>query len=206
MLKTLALILAVSTTTAAAYSPAAAQSWVSINQRQQMLEQRIDAGMRTGQLTASEAAGLRAQYRDIANLEMGYRSGGLSAAERRDLDRRFDRLSASIRAERHDPQVAGGWFGGNGWMDQHGVWTPINARQRELDRRIDTGVASGRLTANEARNLRREYRSIARLEARYRRHGLNMAERRDLDLRFDRLAAHIRWEANDWQVRPEHRR
>jgi hypothetical protein len=77
------------------------------------------------------------------------------------------------------------------------VWQSINLRQRELDRRIDLGVRMGRITRREATALRTEFRGIARLEQTYRRGGLTVRERADLDRRFDRLSAKIRWEAND---------
>jgi hypothetical protein len=77
------------------------------------------------------------------------------------------------------------------------VWQSINLRQRELDRRIDLGVRMGRITRREATALRTEFRGIARLEQTYRRGGLTVRERADLDRRFDRLSAKIRVEAND---------
>lgn len=73
-----------------------------INQRQRSLDARIDAGVRNGQLTRAEAYRLRTEYGRIAALEVQYRRNGLSNAERADLDRRFDRLSYMIQAERHD--------------------------------------------------------------------------------------------------------
>ena len=81
-------------------------------------------------------------------------------------------------------------------------WQNINARQAELDRRIDMGVRSGELTRAEARNLRREFRDISRLEARYRHSGgLQAWERVDLDRRFTVLSARVRWDRNDSQDR-----
>lgn len=76
-------------------------AWRSIDQRQASLDARIDRGVRTGALTRREAYRLRAEFRDIAQLEAYYRrtGGGLSYAERRELDRRFDALSARIRIE-----------------------------------------------------------------------------------------------------------
>jgi len=206
MFKTLAIALAASASLAAFSAPALAQNWMSINSRQASLDQRIDAGIRSGQLTPPEAARLRSEFRDLSSLEARYRSNGLSDWERRDLDRRFDVLSNEIRMERHDQQATNdrgmhrGWFGGNGWMDRAGAWTPVSARERELDRRIDVGIRNGRLTTEEAARLRAEFRDVARMERNMRRGGLTMAERAALDRRFDQLAAHITWEANDRQV------
>lgn len=76
-------------------------------------------------------------------------------------------------------------------------WTNINQRQVQLDRRIDRGVRNGSITRSEAYRLRNEFHGIARLEQRYRANGLSGWERADLDRRFDRLSAQIRWERND---------
>lgn len=77
------------------------------------------------------------------------------------------------------------------------VWQSINQRQRELDRRIDLGVRTGRISRREAAALRTEFRRIARLEQTYRRGGLTIRERAELDRQFDRLSARIRVEASD---------
>ncbi len=100
----------------AAAMPAAAQSygrpaphanagygnWQAINVRQANLDRRIDQGVRNGQISRREATSLRGQFSALLRLEASYRRGGLTAWERTDLDRRFDRLSAQIRVERRD--------------------------------------------------------------------------------------------------------
>lgn len=91
--------------TAAIAAPAPAyQAWQSINARQANLNARINQGIRSGALTRPEAARLRAEFNALARLEAQYRRSrpGLTLAERRDLDRRFDRLSARIRVQKHD--------------------------------------------------------------------------------------------------------
>ncbi len=82
-------------------------AWISINQRQAQLDRRIDRGIRDGSLNRREATRLRAEFRQIARLEARYRSNGLNGWERADLDRRFDTLSAQIRAERNDQYGSG---------------------------------------------------------------------------------------------------
>lgn len=83
----------------------------------------------------------------------------------------------------------------------HGAWQSINARQANLDRRIDRGLRNGQLSRREATRLRGEFNGLLRLEANYRRGGLTGWERADLDRRFDRLAANIRDERRDWDNR-----
>lgn len=77
-------------------------AWTSINERQAQLDRRIDQGVRNGSLNRREASRLRGEFTQIARLEARYRVNGLTGWERADLDRRFDTLSAQIRAERHD--------------------------------------------------------------------------------------------------------
>lgn len=83
-------------------SVANAQNWQPINARQANLDRRIDMGIRNRTLSRAEATRLRAEFRQIARLESRYRVNGLSNWERRDLNRRFDALSAKVRYERHD--------------------------------------------------------------------------------------------------------
>ena len=82
---------------------------------------------------------------------------------------------------------------------QRGVWQNINARQNRIEAKINQGIRSGALNRREATQLRGQFRAIASLEARYRasRPGLTMAERRDLDRRFDALERSIRVQKND---------
>lgn len=196
--------LAATTALTLAAGAASAQGWMSINERQARLDDRIDAGVRNGGLTRDEAVRLRAEFRDLARLEARYRYNGLSGWERTDLDRRFDALSARIRFERTDWNRD--WFGGRDWRDDRGVWVNINQRQARLDQRIDQGVRSGQLTRGEAQRLRSEYREIARIENRYRRGGLSNWERADLDRRFDRLAMQIRDQRRDGDRRYSYNR
>jgi hypothetical protein len=89
----------------AAPAVASAAPWQSINQRQGRIDARIDQGIRSGALNRNEAVRLRAQFRQLSNLEYRYRrSNGLSNWERQDLNRRFDQLSARVYNQKHDRQ------------------------------------------------------------------------------------------------------
>lgn len=161
--------------------------WQNINQRQANLDRRIDAGVRNGSLTRSEAMRLRAEFQQIVRLEAQYRrsGNGLNQVERRELDRRFDALSRQIRDERSD---------NNGWYGESG-------RLQELGRRIEAGARSGQLSRAEASRLRSEHTFLVQLEQNYRRNGLTNQERADLNRRFELLASKIRWERRDWENR-----
>ena len=76
----------------------------------------------------------------------------------------------------------------------YGNWQPIGARQAELDRRIDRAVRSGQISNREAYRLRGEFNALKRLEVDYRRGGLSSWQRADLDRRYDRLSAQVRYD------------
>lgn len=84
------------------YEQPRGERWISINERQARLEQRIDRGVANGELTRREAYNARATFQNIARLESRYRRDGLSPRERADLDRRFDALAAQVRWDRRD--------------------------------------------------------------------------------------------------------
>lgn len=77
-------------------------NWQSIAHRKVNLDRRIEQGVRTRQLSRREASRLQVELDSLIRLERSYMRGGLSRAERNDLDRRYDRLSAQIRYERRD--------------------------------------------------------------------------------------------------------
>lgn len=78
------------------------RNWQAISQRKFQLDRRIDQGERNRSLSRREATRLRAELNDLVRLERTYMRGGLSYRERAELDRRYDWLSAQIRAERRD--------------------------------------------------------------------------------------------------------
>lgn len=172
--------------------------YVPISRRLPQLEQRIEIGIRNGQLTRNEAQQLRQDLRELERLEDTYRrsDGRLETREKADLDRRFNVIRTRIYNERTDGQdrPGGGWGGNDNW------WS-ISDRSAILERRIDQGVRNRTLTQAEAVRLRSEWRYLVQLEQNYRRDGLTAREREDLQRRFEVLAAKIRWERNDWQNR-----
>ena len=75
----------------------------AIDQRQRNQMERIEAGIRSGQLTRQEARELVREQRRIEHLQRRYLADGhLDRGEWADLDRRLDDLSRDIRAEKHD--------------------------------------------------------------------------------------------------------
>src|SRR4051794_25997468 len=103
-----------------------------------MFDAHISAALTSGDLTRTQAAALRDEFDALISLEGRYRYGGLSARERIDLDRRYGDLDAQIRVATLDNPA---------YPDR---WASIESRKLELDRRIERGLATGDLTADEA--------------------------------------------------------
>jgi hypothetical protein len=93
---------------------------VGIQHRLVNLDSRIDAGLRAGTITQSEARALRIELRQLARLERRYSRNGLTVDERRDLQMR-------LRDLRQDIRLADGR--GNRWDDDdyYGQGGPIDA-------------------------------------------------------------------------------
>jgi hypothetical protein len=149
-----------------------------VNQRQYNQHQRIQQGVKSGELTRGETRRLAAEQRHIRHEEARYKSDGqLTRAERGDLQHDLNRSRRHIYAEKHDVQH----------RPPAAVRDPaVNARQHNQHERIAQGVRSGALTQDEAKALRTEQRSIRQEERQYKSDGiLARDERRDLhqDLR-----------------------
>ncbi len=104
-MKKLLILAALGFTTVAAAAPADAQ----VNRRQDNQQQRIDRGVRTGQITGREADRLQRNQNKIARAEDRMRSSGgrLTNRERARLDNRQDRAGSKIRRQRNDRQRYG---------------------------------------------------------------------------------------------------
>lgn len=100
-------------------------------------------------------------------------------------------LPAAAQSYGHGPSR------GPAYDQYHGGWQSISQRKYQLDRRIERGYQNRQLSSREASRLKSELNSLVRLEHQYQRNGLNRAERRELDQRYDRLSAKIRYERND---------
>jgi len=176
MRKTTLLLAATAALTLGA-TTASAQLWLPIIERQAIMNDRIDAGLATGEITASQASLMRADMAALVSLEGRYRYGGLSSRERLDLDRRYALIDDQMRFALRD--------------DADASFAALEDRKADLDARIDRGVSSGQLTSAEAAALRDDFDAIASVEADYRIDGLSPSERADLNRRFADLSARI---------------
>jgi uncharacterized protein YoaH (UPF0181 family) len=163
-----------------------------INARQQVQRERIQQGVRSGELTRRETARARDDQRDIRQLERAYKSDGeLTRGERRDLTHEQNQASRQLYRDKHDAQVRD--------AAPPAVRDPvINQRQANQAGRVAQGVKSGELTRGEAQELREERRDIRDLERNYKSDGvLTGTERRDLNQQLNQNSREIKEEKTD---------
>jgi hypothetical protein len=107
----------------AAAAPAAAQIGVGIDIGAQLggLQSRIEADASAGRISSSQASALRAEYRQLADLQSRYNWGGLSASERADIQARIEGLRQRIDyAERSGGGAGDGQPYGQGYGQAYG--------------------------------------------------------------------------------------
>ena len=165
-----------------------AQSMSTIDQRQDYQQDRIEHGIRDGQITSSEARRLEQGERAIDRAQARATADGVvTPQERARIDRMTDRESREIYQQSHDRQQA--WDRGqswghtdgryDGWRDNGGRqdgWGRnqggIERRDARQDQRIQNGVRDGSLTNGEANRLEHGQDRINRYEARARSDGV----------------------------------
>ncbi len=145
---------------AALCSPAFAQTAATETARNTAQQERIEQGLQSGQLSTREAAGLEHQQQRIDRTEArDMRDGNLSPAEATRIQREQNRASASIGAARHNA-IGGDPASASSQRMQADVQRNVNQQAR-----INQGVRSGSLTAQETASLERGQAHVERKEA-----------------------------------------
>lgn len=148
-----------------------------LNTGRSQFETRLNASVRAGDLNASSAARLRADYDALVQQETAYSAGGFSAQERADLNQRYQALTSRVDQ--------GGDYGAPSGPS-------VADGQREFNARVDAAVNARRLTRTQATRLRADYQTLIQTEASYLRDGsLSRREQDDLDAQLDALDARV---------------
>ena len=117
----------------------------TINQRKENQQDRIGQGVKSGQLTAGEAANLESKESGLNKQEQNMRAqdnGHLTTADKDKLTREQNNLSKQIYQDKHNSAV-----------QNRDPKSEVGQRELNQQRRIAQGVRSGQLTAGETRNL-----------------------------------------------------
>lgn len=162
----------------------------NINNRQAKLEQEIEAGVKTGQITAEEEKELRNQLVQIAHHESTYlQDGVLQDGEVIKLLAEMNALSQKIQSYLTNKTTTGtGNLSHDEWFRKYGSKPAteadkkplpnaelrkahIDTMQAELDSKIQDAVASGYLSWDQARTYLNDLNKIKTDEMNYLRDG-----------------------------------
>ena len=146
---------------------------------------RVDAEIRTGNLTQAVGARIKADYVSLIELEARYGADQrFTSQERIDLADRYGALT-QVLADRGYPD--GGFAGGN-----VAPAADVANGRAEFDGRVTAAIAARRITRVEGTRLKSDYAALVQTEAGYLRDGvISDAERDDLDIRLDALDARV---------------
>ncbi len=167
-------------------------------QRDVNQQERIEQGLKSGQLTTREAARLEREEAKVERDQArALRDGTLSPAEKARLAREQNKVSRDIYREKHDAQT-GDPNSPSSQRMQADVQRDVNQQ-----RRIEQGVASGELTNREAARLERGQARDNAAQARAGADGkVGPNEQRRLQRQENRQSRRIYREKHDAQQRP----
>jgi chaperonin cofactor prefoldin len=164
-----------------------------VDARQSLLDRKIVDAQASGQLTRIEVQALRNELNRVADMEATFKAdGALTANEVRTLLTELDEVNSHIRLQVRDDDIA-----------HDNVEHPnINLKQAEIERGIAAGLRSGRLTHEEAAEIRAEFNRLADLEAEYRASGgfMSRGEATVLNRGLSSLMARLKLEVHDQDV------
>jgi len=150
-------LIAMSMLTTAAWAQTTAEQ---DQQRDVNQQQRIEQGLKSGQLSTKEAGSLERQQQHIDNMEArDLKNGSITPAEQARLNAAQNRASADIYADKHNG-VTGNPNSASSQRMQTDVQRNVNQQQR-----VQNGMDNGSLTNREAGSLERGQAHVDRREA-----------------------------------------
>ncbi|MFZ6646769.1 hypothetical protein ACO0LO_13695 [Undibacterium sp. TJN25] len=174
-----------------------AQSTATDVQRDVNQQQRIENGLKSGQLTTREAAKLEHEEKSIDKTEArALKDGSLSPAEKARIQGMQNKVSSDIHADKTNAQTGNPNSVSNRRM-QADVQRNVNQ-----EKRVENGVKNGSLTNHEVAKLERGQARVDGQEARAGKNGhVAAAEQRNIQRDENRQSRRIHKEKTDAQVR-----
>jgi hypothetical protein len=137
-----------------------AQNAADTVQRDVNQQNRIEEGLKSGQLSTKEAGKLEREQSHVEKMESNaLQDGKMSNAEKQRIERAENKASKDIYSEKHDAQT-GNPNSASSQRMQADVQRNANQQQR-----IENGVKSGSLTNRETATLERGQARVDRKEA-----------------------------------------
>ena len=178
-------------------APVFAQSTATDVQRDVNQQQRIENGLKSGQLNTREAAKLEHEEAKVDRAEANaLKDGKLSATEKARIDKMQNKVSNDIHADKTNAQTGNPDSKSSKRM-QADVQRNVNQEQR-----IEAGVKNGSLTNHEVAKLERGQARVDTKEAVAGRDGhVSAAEQARVQRTENRQSRRIRREKHDDQHR-----
>jgi len=146
--------------------PVFAQSTTTELQRDVRQQQRIENGLKSGQLTTREASKLERQESHVSKVEAkAMKDGTVTPAEQNRIQTMQNKVGRNINAQKHDAQV------GNPASASSQRMRADVQRNVNQEKRIQNGVESGALDPHEAARMQRTQSRLQRKQARVGRDG-----------------------------------
>ncbi|HUI59746.1 MAG TPA: hypothetical protein VLX90_05965 [Steroidobacteraceae bacterium] len=166
---------------------AMAQTVQQDQQRDVNQQERIEQGLKSGELSTREAGQLERQQQHIDKMEAhDLHNGSISPAEQARLNAAQNKASASIYADKHNG-VTGNPGSASSERMQADVQRNVNQQQR-----ISNGINSGALTNHEVGSLERGQAHVDRKEANAAANGhVGAAEQRNIQRGENRQSERI---------------
>jgi hypothetical protein len=185
-------VLAAFALAAPVFAQTAAEVQANVNQ-----QQRIENGLKSGQLTTREAAKLEREEAQVGRTEAkAMRDGSLSDAEKARIGRMQQRVSGDIYAQKHDAQT------GNPTSASSQRMQADVQRNIDQQKRIEAGIGNGSLTNREAGRLERGQARVERGQFRAGSDGhVGAAEQQHIQRAENRQSRRIHRQKHDGQSR-----
>jgi len=166
---------------------ATAQAVQQDQQRDVNQQQRIEQGLKSGELSSREAGQLEREQAHVDKMEArDLRNGSISPAEQARLNAAQNKASGDIAADKHNG-VTGNPNSASSQRMQADVQRNVNQQQR-----IANGVQSGALTNHEVGSLERGQAHVDRKEANAAANGrVGAAEQRSIQRSENRQSARV---------------
>jgi len=182
---------------AAFATPALAQTTGTVVQRDVNQQERIEQGLKSGQITTREAAKLEGEEARVEKMESNaLKNGKLSPQEQARIDRAQNQVSRDINRDAHNAQV-GNPNSASSQRMQADVQRNVNQQQR-----IEQGVKSGSLTNREVGKLERGQAHDSAMQYRAGRDGhVGPNEQRRIQSAENQQSGRIHHEKHDAQTK-----
>jgi len=190
-------VLAAGLAVCAIATSARAQNAADVVQRDVNQQNRIEQGLKSGQLTTKEAGKLEREESRVDKMEANaMKDGNVTNAEKRRIEAAENKVSKDIYNEKHDAQT-----GDPNSVSSKRMQADVQ-RNANQEQRIENGIKKGSLTNREAANLERGQARVDRKEANAAADGhVGADEQKNIQAAENRQNKHIHREKHNKRVR-----